>query len=149
MKDEAMKNSRLSVLSITLTMVFSTIVHAMKYGAPAIVMGAVFLLVVYAIVFLYMKTSSKLMVIFYGLINTVIILGHGIYNGFWNHFMKVSLYYLHNQQLPQVFANLFTEPTLGSGLYETFGILAFFASIVAAYYTYKTVQHYTRSLNDE
>lgn len=144
MKDEAMKNSRLSVLCITLTMVFSTIVHAMKSGAPAIVMGAVFLLVVYAIVFLYMKTSSKLMVVFYGLINTVIILGYGIYYGFWNHFMKVSIYYLHNQKLPQLISNLFAEPTLGSGLYETFGILSFFASIFAAYYTYKTVQHYMK-----
>lgn len=58
MKDEVMKNSRLSVLSITLTMVFSTIVLAMKFRAPAIVMGAVFLLMVYAIVFLYMKTGT-------------------------------------------------------------------------------------------
>lgn len=130
----------LSLLTVLLTVLFSTCLHGLTFGVQAIWMGVIFTSLLLFSVHLFVAKKSKTGLILYGIIAGIVVLGHGIYNGFWNHFMKVSLFYLHNQQMPDPFAKLFAEGTIGSFWVECFGILTFVASIFAAIHTIKLIK---------
>lgn len=80
------------------------------------------------------------LLLFYGLVNAWVIIGFGLVNGFWNHALKASLYYLHNGYLPPFFAKLFITSQIGSFFYEGVGVLTFITSIFAAHFVYKVIK---------
>ncbi len=130
----------LSLLSITLTTVLASISHAREFGYRAFVAAAVIVSLICALNILFQRTRSMTFLVFYGLVNALVIIGFGLVNGFWNHALKVSLYWLHNGYLPPFMAKLFITPQIGSLFYEGMGVLTFITSIFAAHFGYKLIK---------
>lgn len=127
----------LSLLSIMLTVIIAIVHYSYDFGHLAIVLGIILILLFLIIRTVFQYTRSKAVLLIYGLLNTVIIIGVGLFDGFWNHTFKLFIYYLHNGYIPPLLTHLFQNPTIGSLWYEATGILTFIASMFAAYFTYR------------
>lgn len=132
--------AKLSLLSIALTVILASITYAYKFGYRSFIAGFILIALLCAFNILYRRTRNKVFLVFYGLLNAWVIVGFGLFNGFWNHAFKVFLNYLHNGFLPPFLAKLFMTPQIGSLFYEGVGVLTFIMSILAAYYGYKLVK---------
>jgi hypothetical protein len=127
----------LSLAAISATVLLASITHASEFGYRAIIAGLVVIALLCGMSILYQRTGRKAFLVFYGLLNAWVIIGFGLVNGFWNHGMKVFLYYLHNGALPPLLAKLFMTSHIESSFIEGSGILTFVMSMVAACYGYK------------
>ncbi len=126
----------LSFISIMLTIIVATLHHIPTFGHVAIIIGiaAILLLLITRAVFQYTRNTAILGI--YGLFNVAVIVGAGLFDGFWNHAFKLFIYHLHNGYIPPLLAHLFQTTTIGTTWYEATGILTFVASMLAAYFTY-------------
>jgi len=142
MKNQSQANyANISLISTGLTILFATVTHAYKFGHPAIVVGTVILFLFYFLNYAFQRWGNKFVLLVYSLLNLWIIIGFGLVNGFWNHTVKVSLFYLHNGLLPPFLAQMFSDPRIGNSTLETAGILTFAASMFAAYYCYELIKN--------
>lgn len=138
--NQIMPISKLSLLSIVTTVILASITHDYEFGYRAFIAGFILIVLLCAFNILYRRTRNKVFLVFYGLLNAWVIVGFGLFNGFWNHTFKVFLNYLHNGFLPPFLAKLFMTLQIGSPFYEGVGVLTFIMSIFAAYYGYKFIK---------
>jgi hypothetical protein len=124
----------LSLAAISATVILSSTTHAYESGYRAFLAGLIVIALFFGMSILYRRTKKKYFLVLYGLLNAWVIIGFGLLSGFWNHGMKVFLYYLHNGSLPPFLAKLFMTPQIGSPFSEGAGVLTFFMSVFAAYY---------------
>lgn len=137
---EATPFATLSLLSVTLTAILASISHAYEFGYRAFIAGVVLISLLCALNIFFQRTKSTVSLLFYGLVNAWIIIGFDLVNGFWNHALKVSLYYLHNGYLPPFLAKFFLTPQIGGSFYEGVGVLTFITSVFAAHFGYKLIK---------
>ncbi len=131
--------ARLSLAGISATVILASITHAYEFGIRAFIAGFIVITLLCALNIQYRRMRNKVFLVFYGLLNAWVIIGFGLFNGFWNHSVKVFLNYLHTGYLPPFLAKLFMTPQIGSFFFEGVGILTFVMSIFAAYYAYKFI----------
>ncbi len=134
---QEMADAALSLSAISATVILASITHANEFGYRTVIGGLIIIASLCVLNILYLRTGNKVLLAFYALLNAWVIIGFGLVNGFWNHGMKIFLYYLHNGSLPPFLAKLFMAPQIGSPFFEGAGILTFVVSIAAAYYGYK------------
>lgn len=123
-----------SLLSVTITLILAAVTHAHQFGNRAFAAFLVLILIMYGLVFVFQRTRNKWLLGLYELLNGFIIIGFGLFNGFWNHAVKVLLTYLHNGELPVVLQRLFISPNVGSATYEIIGILTCVASLFVGFH---------------
>ena len=78
----------------------------------------------------------------YGSLNFSLIIWFGFVDGFWNHTFKTFLYFLHNQYLPPVLAQLFKDPHIGGFYEEATGYMCFITGMLCAYFTIKMISSF-------
>ncbi len=130
----------MSLAGISATVILASITHAYEFGYRALSAGFIVIALLCGMNILYRHTRNKVFLVFYGLFDALVIIGLGLFNGFWNHAVKVFLNYLHNGYLPPFLAKLFMTPQTGCLFFEGVGILTFVMSIFAAYYGYKFIR---------
>jgi hypothetical protein len=138
--ERPMSAAALSLAFISATVILASIAHAYEFGYRAFIAGFVVIALLCGMNFLYRRTRNKVFLIFYGLLNAWVIIGFGLFNGFWNHVFKMFLYYLHNETLPPFLAKLFMTPQIEGPFIEGIGMLTFVMSLFAAYYGYKFIK---------
>ncbi len=131
------KPAALSMAAVSATVVLASITHASEFGHRAFIAGLMVIALLGLMNSLYLRTGTSVFLVLYGLINAWVIIGFGLFSGFWNHAFKVFLYYLHNGSLPPLLAKLFAAPGIGSPFFEGAGVLTFALSLCAAYFGYK------------
>ena len=124
-----------SLLFMGFMILGGSISHVYLFGPPAFITGAIVFAIFAILIALYTRTLNTTFAWIYLGLSIPIIFGLGIVNGFWNHTVKVALFFLHSGYLPPMLENLFSDPKLGDLLYEGIGILTFLASIFAVTYT--------------
>lgn len=138
--EQKMSAAALSLAGISATVILASITHAYKFGYRAFIAGFIAVALLCGMNILFLRTRNKVFLVFYGLLNIWVIIGFGLFNGFWNHAFKLFLNYLHNGYLPPFLAKLFMTPQTGSPFFEVTGILTFIMSMFAAYYGYKFIK---------
>ncbi|MBI5099546.1 MAG: hypothetical protein HZB30_09950 [Nitrospirae bacterium] len=138
--EQKMSAAALSRAYLSATVILASITHAYVFGHRAFIAGFIVIAFIYAFNILYLRTRNKVFLVFYGLLNAWVIIGFGLFNGFWNHVLKAFLNYLHNGHLPSFLAKLFMTPEIGSSYFEGVGMLTFIMSMCAAYYGYKFIK---------
>ncbi len=141
--------SLMSLLSIGLTILLASVTHFYEFGYRAFVVGGVIMGILSLTVFLIGRTKKMVFLVIYGFFNTLVIIGFGLVNGFWNHGFKVFLFYLHNGALPPMLSKLFLSPQIGSLRQESIGVLTFVASLFAAYFTFQYIRQLAQEGNNE
>jgi len=131
--------SKLSLISIALTVILTSITHAYELGSRALIAGGILIIIMGVLNIFYQCNTNKMLFVLYALLNAWVIVGFGVINGFWNHVFKIFLTYLHNGHLPPLLAGLFSDSKIGSIFFESVGILTFVASMFAAYYIFQMV----------
>jgi len=131
--------SKLSLISIALTVILASITHAYEFGYRAYIAGGILIIILSVLNIFYQRNKNKMIFVLYALLNAWVIVGFGIINGFWNHAFKVFLTYLHNGYLPPFLAGQFLDPKIGSAFFEGAGILTFVASMFATYYIFRMI----------
>lgn len=127
----------LSFISILLTVIMASMHHIPTFGHLAIVLGVAVGLVFLIIRAVFQYTRNEGVLLIYGLLNIIIIVGAGLIDGFWNHAFKLFIYHLHGGYIPPLLIHLFQNPAIGTLWYEATGILTFISSMFAAYFTYR------------
>jgi hypothetical protein len=130
----------MSLAGVSATIILASITHASRFGYRAFIAGFIVIALLSVFNILYRRTMNKVFLVFYGLVNAWVIIGFGLINGFWNHAVKVFLFYLHNGYLPPFLAKLFMTPQMEGPFIEGIGMLTFVMSLFAAYYGYKFIK---------
>lgn len=138
--EQKMSAAGLSLAGISATVILTSITHAYGFGYRAFVAGFIVIAFLCAFNILYRRTGNKVFLVFYGFLNAWVIIGFGLFDGFWNHAIKVFLQYLHNGYLPPFLAKLFLTPQIRSSFFEGVGVLTFVMSMFAAYHGYKLIK---------
>ncbi|HEY6871508.1 MAG TPA: hypothetical protein VI298_02145 [Geobacteraceae bacterium] len=138
--EQKMSAAGLSLASVSAVVFLASITHAYEFGHRAFIAGFILIALLYSLNILYKRTRNKVSLVFYGLLNAWVIIGFGLFNGFWNHAVKQFLVFLHNGYLPPFLAKFFLTPHIGSFFFEGVGMLTFVMSIFAAYYGYKFIK---------
>jgi hypothetical protein len=136
-------------VSLVLTVALATITHLYEYrvGVQALVVGAVLLVLLTSLDLAYRHTGRRGLLIPYGLLAAFVILGFGVANGLWNHVVKLSLFHLHNGQLPSLLGGLFPPAT--SAALEAVGALTFVTALLAAHHLIGLVRGAGEDANHE
>lgn len=130
----------LSLAGVSATVILASITHFYEFGHRVLVAGGILIALLCALNILYRRTRNKVFLVLYGLLNAWVIIGFGLFNGLWNHAVKLFLVFLHNGYMPPFLAKLFLTPQTGSLVFEGVGILTFVMSISAACYGYKFIK---------
>jgi ABC-type branched-subunit amino acid transport system substrate-binding protein len=128
--------AQLSFAALFLATVSTTIRHIYRFGAPAILLGAIILGMSLASLVLFKKTRKIFPLIIYGVMNLWVIIGFGLLDGGWDSTVRV---YFSNFLFPD--SRWFIRSPLGTPLFEISGILTFGAGIFAAYYFSRFVKY--------
>ncbi len=137
---QKMSAAGLSLAGVSAVVILASITHAYKFGHRAFIAGVILIALLYVLNILYRRTRNKVFLVFYAVLNGWVIIGFGLFNGFWNHTFKLFLNFLHNGYLPPFMAKFFITPQIGSFFFEGVGILTFVMSIFAVYYGYKFIK---------
>ena len=138
--EQKISAAALSLAGISATVILASVTHVYEFGHRAFIAGFIVIALLCAFNILYRRMRNKIFLVFYGLLNAWVIIGYGLFNGFWNHAFKVFLNYLHNGHLPPFLAKLFMTPKIGSSFFEGVGMLTFVMSMFAVYYGYKFIK---------
>lgn len=136
---------RLSLISITLTAIFTTIHHVFRDGLGLLVPGSIIILLPYVLMRWFARTGNKLPVWIYGLYNVLIIVQLGVIDGFLDHVLK-ALGVPHLTFLPggdaEVVKTVLSlwSPQAGNIFYEGTGILTLVGSVFATLYLYQFIR---------
>lgn len=144
------KYAKLSLISVTLTMMIALAHHIYQLGPrPLILMFFLTMLLLPSGLMLWFKqTGHKVALLGYGLFNAFVITGFGITDGLLDHTFKVVGPYL-GASMPggseKVVGFSFLSPAAGDFFFEGTGILTFVASLFVAHYGYKFIRAEIRS----
>ena len=138
--EQKMSAAGLSLAGASAVVVLASVTHAYEFGYRAFIAGLILIALLCALNILYRRTRNKVFLVLYGLLNAWVIIGFGLFNGFWNHAFKLFLIFLHNGSLPPFLAKFFMTQQTGGIFFEGVGMLTFVMSIFAANYGYKFIK---------
>jgi len=150
MKQALNKYSSLSLVSIITTAIFTSIHHSFEIGFAALILVLIFIVFPALLMHQFRNTGKKVFLWIYGLLTAWLVVGLGIVDGLFNHTLK----FLHSQiqalialhgGVSKVFENTVENAYEGTLIFEGTAILAFIASMFAAYYGYKFIRSIRRS----
>lgn len=148
MKTVRDRYATLSLPSTIVTGAFTSLHHAYEIGFYAVILVAIFMVSPALVMQWYRKTRSRASLLVYGLLNTWLVFGFGVVDGFWNHIiLPLGLRFRTLASLHGGGSTIVESIAVGNWLYEGAGILTFGASIFAAYYAYKFIRVSTQSGN--
>ncbi len=135
--DGVPRDAWLSLCGISATVMLSSITHAYEFAsAVPYAVGATIVAFLYLLHRLYSRGHLRWAFVLYGLLNLFIIGGPGIWNGLWNHAVKLAARAHHEGTLPPALEPLIVSPDLGI-VYETVAVLTFVASMFAAWFGFR------------
>lgn len=141
MKHTLNKYGSSSLISIIATAVFTSIHHFYEIGFHAVILVLFFMVAPSLLMSRYNKTGKKVFLWIYGLLNTWLVIGLGLVDGFLNHTIKLLSSQVHALLALHGGGTSAVEKTFGGNfIYEGTGILTFVVSMFAVYYGYKFIQ---------
>ena len=85
----------------------------------------------------FLTTRSSVARWTYTVFAALMILGFGVVDGLWNHTIKMIVFFLRGANLANMAGLPF--PPVGAAFHEVTGVLAFVATVLAAYFGYQFI----------
>ncbi len=129
-----------SLASVEALALLTSIHHVFKFGPGFLVMGLILVTLPLILIWQFSRKPNTLLAQIYGLVVIFMVLGFGLFDGLWNHTIKMLLFFAYgaNQAVMREKFPVF-DPVGGFG-YELSGVLTFVAALVAAYFTYQFIR---------
>jgi hypothetical protein len=128
-------NALLSLTSIEALAVLTSVHHLDELGI--IFLGPALIVVILPLVLIWQWTRKpgRPLLWVYGIYLTLMILGFGLYDGFFNHTLKMTIFFLYGAKLSAMRQFPFFPP-VGSPFHEVTGVLTFVVTLYAVYRGY-------------
>jgi hypothetical protein len=122
-----------SLASVEALAVLTSVHHLDELGV--ILLGPALLITILPLVLIWRWTRnlSRSLLWGYGIYLALLILGFGLYDGFWNHTLKMTIFYLVGADRSLMAHAYPYFPPVGSIFHEVTGVLTFFVALYAAY----------------
>lgn len=140
--DDKTKNfATLSLVSVVITGIVIAIHHLLEIGIEPFI-GLLILLVFLPVVLMwyYQKKKNKYVYYIYIIIDLWILIGFGIFHGFFVHTVKILGFYLIEPLAELHGGRIFTQTGSINSVLDFSGFLIFLMSLVSAYYLNKFIQ---------
>ena len=115
---------RISLISASLTAVAITVNHLFTLGPVAYAVGAALVVIPGPLFLWFRKTRSNIPIVIYLLLLAWIVVGFGLFGGYWNGLLRLFFGTL----LASVSTD-FAKPMVGSYAFEASGILTFVGAL--------------------
>jgi hypothetical protein len=127
-----------SLLSIEMLSVLTSIHHLDELGIVFLVPSVLAVGLPLIFIWWFLKKGSNVARWAYSTFAALLILGFGLYDGLWNHTIKVIVFFLRGADRVRMAGLPF--PPVGSVFHEVTGVLTFVAALIGAYFTYKFIR---------
>ena len=135
-----------SLISIEALSLLTSVHHLDELGISFLIPAIVTVSLPVIFTWWFLKTRSSAARWTYAIFAALLILGFGVVDGFWNHNIKMIVFFLRGASLANMAGLPF--PPVGSAFHEITGVLAFVATMFAAYFGYQFIAK-TRGLQRE
>jgi hypothetical protein len=139
-----MNDALWSLASVEALAVLTSIHHLDELGIMFLGPALIFIILPLVLIWQWTRKPGRSLLWAYGIYLAFMILGFGLFDGFWNHTLKMTIFLLqgaHRNLMRQSFPFF---PPVGSTFHEVTGVLAFVVALYAAYLGYRFL---TTSLN--
>lgn len=126
-----------SLLGIEALSLLTSIHHLDELGMSFLVPAVLIVSLPPILMWWFLKQRSSAARLSYGTSVALIILGFGLQDGLWNHTVKMTVFFLRGADRGKMAGLPF--PPVGSVFHEVTGVLAFAATIFAAYFGYQFI----------
>jgi hypothetical protein len=137
--------AKLSLLSITLTVIVTAIHHVYRLGPGPLIPVAFAFVLLFGAIRWFDGTGSKWALAGYGTLNVLIFLWFGVIDGFLDHVLKalglgnLTILPGGDAEVVQTTYSLWS-PEAGYAFYEGTGILTFLVGLFAMYYGFRFIK---------
>jgi len=135
-----------SLISLEALSLLTSIHHIDELGISFLIPALLAIGLPAAFMWWFVKTRSRAARWIYIIFAALMILGFGVVDGLWDHTIKMIVFFLRGANLANMAGLPF--PPVGSAFHEITGVLAFVATVFAAYYGYQFMAN-TRNLRSE
>ena len=130
-------NALLSLTSIEALAVLTSVHHLDELGIMFLGPALIVVILPLVLIWLWARKPGRPLLWAYGIYLALMILGFGLYDGFWNHTVKMSLFFLQGAHRDQITTSFPFFPPVGSTFHEVTGVLTFVVALNAAYLGYR------------
>jgi hypothetical protein len=126
-----------SLASVEVLAALTSVHHLDELGV--IFLGPALLITILPLIlsWLWTRNPSQPLLWGYGIYLALLILGFGFYDGFWNHTVKMTIFFLQGADR-RLMANAYPYfPPVGSIFHEVTGALTFIVALYAAYFGFR------------
>ena len=124
-----------SLLAVEALSLLTSIHHVDELGLTFLAPAALAISLPLIFMWWFRQKRSNVARWFYGGFALLMILGFGIADGFWNHTVKMIIFFLRGSERANMVGLPF--PSVGSTFHEVTGVLTFVATLFAAYFSYR------------
>lgn len=130
-------NAAWSLVSVEALALLTSVHHLDELGIVFLGPALIITILPLVLIWQWTRKPSQSLLWTYGIYLALMILGFGLYDGFWNHTLKMSIFFLQGAN-----RNLMTKsfpffPPVGSTFHEVTGVLTFVVALYAAYLGYR------------
>ena len=129
-------NALLSLTSIEALAVLASVHHLDELGI--IFLGPALLVIILPLILIWQwaRKPGRPLLWAYGIYLVLMILGFGLYDGLFNHTIKMTIFFLNGAKLSAMRQFPFFPP-VGSAFHEVTGVLTFVVTLYATYQGYR------------
>jgi hypothetical protein len=130
-------NALLSLTSIEALAVLTSVHHLDELGIMFLGPALIVVIVPLVLIWQWARKPGRPLLWAYGVYLTLMILGFGLYDGFWNHTLKISIFFLQGAHRNLMATSFPFFPPFVSIFHEVTGVLTFLVTLYAAYLGYR------------
>jgi hypothetical protein len=130
-------NALLSLTSIEALAVLTSVHHLDELGIMFLGPALIVVIVPLVLIWQWARKPGRPLLWAYGVYLTLMILGFGLYDGFWNHTLKISIFFLQGAHRNLMATSFPFFPPVVSIFHEVTGVLTFLVTLYAAYQGYR------------
>jgi ABC-type branched-subunit amino acid transport system substrate-binding protein len=127
--------ARPSIISVAFTTAMITVNHLYTLGGRAFILGAALLVLSTALLAWFTRTRSRIALAGYLLLNLWIVIGFGLFKGFWEGALRLFV-----GTLLASLSTSFPKPMVGALGLEMSGLLMFIGGLFVLYHGYKLLR---------
>src|SRR5258708_4121140 len=130
-------NATWSLVSAEALAVLISVHHLDELGMMFLVPALILMILPLVLIWQWTRKPGKALLWGYGIDLASMILGFGLFDGFWNHTLKMSIFFLQGAHRNLMAPSFPFFPPVGSIFHEATGVLTFVVALYAAYLGYR------------
>ena len=130
-------NATWSLVSVEVLAVLTSVHHLDELGVVFLGPALIITILPLVLIWQWIRKPSRPLLWAYGIYLAFMIIGFGLYDGLFNHTIKMTVFFLHGADRNLMRTSFPFFPPVGSTFHEVTGVLTFVVALYAAYLGYR------------